>query len=131
MHGSVTASSLMVRSEHNVQCTCTRIDPLEREKNPLWLTTEWAWIEALCSALKEVYFRLTFRRSGASDELDCCGCFSASTCDRAALASLVVISPIPVSLADGKELELLKYLRRAMLILITSAACELECLHGD
>ena len=31
MHGSVTASSLMVRSEHNVECTC--IGPLEREKN--------------------------------------------------------------------------------------------------
>ena len=31
-HGSVTASSLMVHSEHNVECTC--IGPLEREKNP-------------------------------------------------------------------------------------------------
>ena len=33
-HGSVTASSLMVRSEYNVQCTCTCIGQHEREKNP-------------------------------------------------------------------------------------------------
>ena len=51
---------------------------------------------------------------------------SASTRDRAALASLVAVSPIFVSSADGKELELLKYLRRAMSILTPSAACELE-----
>ena len=72
-------------------------------------------MQALWYALKEVDFRLpvTFGRSGAGDELDCCGCFSASTRDIAALASLVAVSPIFVSLADGKELELLKYLRRS------------------
>ena len=75
-----------------------------------------------------MYFRLlvTFGRFGAGDELDCCGCFSVSTRDTAALVSLVAVSPIFVSLADDKELELLKYLRRAMSILTPSAACELE-----
>ena len=85
-------------------------------------------IEALWSALKEVYFRLlvTLGRSGAGDELDCCGCFSVSTRDTTMLVSLVAVSPIFVSLADDKELKLLKYLRRAMSILTPSAACELQ-----
>ena len=73
---------------------------------------------ALCSALNAVYFRLTFGRS-AGTELDFSGRFSGSTRDIAALASLVATLPIPVSLADGKDLELellLKNLRRAMSI---------------
>ena len=73
-----------------------------------------------------IFFSFSFGRSGAGDELDCCGCFSASTRHTAALVSSVAVSPIFMSLADGKELELLKCLRRAMSILTPSAACELE-----
>ena len=66
---------------------------------------------SLCSALNEVYLHLR----SAGTELYCCGCFSASTCDTAALVSLIAASPIPMSLADGRPKELLlKNLRRAM-----------------
>ena len=71
---------------------------------------------SLCSALNEVYLRL----QSAGTELDWCGCFSASTRDTAALACLIAASPIPMSLADGKEL-LLKNLRKAMSMIYRGA----------
>ena len=49
---------------------------------------------------KRSVFSLNFGLS-AGTELGTCGCFSGSTRDTPALASLVAATPIPVSLADA------------------------------